>query len=209
MNSSPCRQCRPIASWLAIVPDGTKRAASFPRSSAMRASSRLTDGSSPKTSSPTSAAAIACRMPGPGRVTVSERRSMIRMRGLYSARMARESRIQTRARVVRILDALRREMPDARIQLDFGTPIQLLVSVILSAQCTDVRVNQVTPALFARYPDVAAFAHADRAELESLIRTCGLFRAKAKAIVSASRAILEEHGGLVPSSRETLEQLPG
>jgi endonuclease III len=134
---------------------------------------------------------------------------MIRMRGLYSAAMPRESRIQARARVVRILDALAREMPDARIQLDFGTPIQLLVSVILSAQCTDVRVNQVTPALFARYPDVAAFAHADRAELENLIRTCGLYRAKAKAIVSAARAILEEHGGVVPSSREELEQLPG
>jgi endonuclease III len=123
--------------------------------------------------------------------------------------MARESRIQTRARVVRILDALAREMPDARIQLDFGTPIQLLVSVILSAQCTDVRVNQVTPALFARYPDVAAFAHADRAELEQMIRTCGLFRAKARAIVSAARAVLEEHGGAVPASREALEQLPG
>ena len=134
---------------------------------------------------------------------------MIRMRGLYSAVMPRESRIQTRARVVRILDALAREMPDARIQLDFGTPIQLLVSVILSAQCTDVRVNQVTPALFARYPDVGSLAHAAPSELEDLIRTCGLFRAKAKAIISAAQAILEQHAGVVPSSREALEQLPG
>lgn len=100
-------------------------------------------------------------------------------------------------------------MPDARIQLEFENPIQLLVSVILSAQCTDVRVNQVTPALFARFPDVAALASADPTEVERLVRTCGLFRAKAKAIVSASRAILEEHGGIVPASREALERLPG
>ena len=100
-------------------------------------------------------------------------------------------------------------MPDARIQLEFENPIQLLVSVILSAQCTDVRVNQVTPTLFARFPDVGALARADAAELEALIRTCGLFRAKAKAITSAARSILEEHGGIVPSSRAALEELPG
>src|SRR5919106_515001 len=164
----------------------------------MRSSSRLTVGSSPKTSSPSSADAIAWRMPGPGRVTVSERRSMILMRRLYSACMQRESRIQMRARVGRVLDALRCEMPDARIQLEFENPIQLLVSVILSAQCTDVRVNEVTPTLFARFPDVAALARADVSEVERLVRTCGLFRAKAKAIVASARSILEEHGGVVP-----------
>jgi endonuclease-3 len=100
-------------------------------------------------------------------------------------------------------------MPDARIQLEFENPIQLLVSVILSAQCTDVRVNEVTPMLFGRFPDVAALAHADVSEVEKLVRTCGLFRAKAKAIVSAARSILEEHGGVVPSSREVLDRLPG
>src|SRR5919201_3323694 len=164
-----------------MVPEETKSAASLPSSWAIRSSSWLTVGSSPKTSSPTSAEAIACRIPGPGRVTVSERRSMILMSRLYSAGMRRESRMQLRERVLRVLDALRCEMPDARIQLEFENPIQLLVSVILSAQCTDVRVNQVTPTLFARYPDVAALARADVTELEALIRTCGLFRAKAKA----------------------------
>jgi endonuclease-3 len=100
-------------------------------------------------------------------------------------------------------------MPDARIQLEFENPIQLLVSVILSAQCTDVRVNQVTPTLFARFPDVGALAHAELAEVERLIRTCGLHRAKSKAIISAARAILAEHGGVVPASRAALEELPG
>lgn len=114
-----------------------------------------------------------------------------------------------RARAVEILDRLQREYPQAGIQLDHADPTQLLVSVILSAQCTDVRVNQVTPEVFRRYPDLAAFAAAEPAELEGLIRSCGLYRNKAASIVGAARAILEHHGGAVPATREALMALPG
>src|SRR5687767_14451323 len=100
-------------------------------------------------------------------------------------------------------------MPEAKIELDFGTPVQLLVSVILSAQCTDKRVNMVTPTLFERYPDARAFAEAQVKELEGFIRTCGLYRSKARNIIAAARALVAEHGGEVPTSRELLEALPG
>ncbi len=100
-------------------------------------------------------------------------------------------------------------MPGARIALHFDGDIQLLVSVILSAQCTDVRVNQVTPALFAAYPDAAAYARARPDQLWPFIRSCGLFRNKAKNIVAAMQAIEIEHGGRVPRTRERLEALPG
>jgi len=121
----------------------------------------------------------------------------------------RESKSDKRRRAVEILDRLEAHMPDAKIELDFGTPMQLLVSVILSAQCTDKRVNLVTPALFRRFPDARAFAKAKVAEVEALIRTCGLYRAKAKSIVAAAGAILREHGGEVPVKRDALESLPG
>ena len=100
-------------------------------------------------------------------------------------------------------------MPDAALQLSHRSPMELLVSVILSAQCTDVRVNQVTPGLFTRYRTPADFAAADVSELESLIRPCGLFRAKARAIASSAREVVARHGGEVPSSRALLEELPG
>jgi endonuclease-3 len=87
--------------------------------------------------------------------------------------------------------------------------MQLLVSVILSAQCTDKRVNMVTPALFRRFPDASAFAEADAGEVEQLIKTCGLYRAKAKNIVAAARSIVTEHGGHLPTTRDGLEELPG
>lgn len=134
---------------------------------------------------------------------------MERMRALYSRAMPRESLKAKAARANAVLDRLDAEMPEARIQLDYRTPMELLVAVILSAQCTDERVNKVTPALFRRYRTVRAFAEADPGELESLIRTCGLFRAKAKAISSAAQAILERHGGDVPTTRAELEALPG
>ncbi len=104
---------------------------------------------------------------------------------------------------------LARAMPEARIALHFGSDVELLVSVILSAQCTDVRVNQVTPALFARFPAAAAFAAARPRDLWPFIRSCGLFRAKARNIVAAMRAVAREHGGRVPRTREALERLPG
>ena len=100
-------------------------------------------------------------------------------------------------------------MPEARIALRFESDLQLLVSVMLSAQSTDARVNQVTPALFARFPEAAAYAAARPEELWPFIRTVGLFRAKAKAVVGAMRAIALEHGGRVPRDRAALEALPG
>jgi endonuclease III len=100
-------------------------------------------------------------------------------------------------------------MPDVRIALQFGSDIELLVSVMLSAQSTDVGVNKVTPALFAAYPDAAAYAAAEPEALWPFIRSLGLFRNKARAIAAAMRAILGEHGGRVPRERQALERLPG
>ena len=108
-----------------------------------------------------------------------------------------------------VIDRLERAMPDVRIALEFGTDVELLVSVILSAQSTDAGVNRVTPALFARFPDAAAYAGARPEELWPFIRSLGLFRNKGKAIVAAMGVIAREHGGRVPVTREALEALPG
>jgi endonuclease-3 len=99
--------------------------------------------------------------------------------------------------------------PDAVIELDFRSPLELLVATILSAQSTDVRVNQVTPALFARYPDAAAYAAADRAELEELIRPTGFFRAKAQSLIGLGQALVERYDGQVPPRMKDLVTLPG
>jgi len=115
-----------------------------------------------------------------------------------------------KARITEVLDRLDLLYPDAHCELkNWQTPLQLLVAVILSAQCTDERVNQVTPPLFARYPDARALADADPAELEALIRSTGFFRNKAKHIRAACRAIVDKHGGEVPRSLEALIALPG
>ena len=99
--------------------------------------------------------------------------------------------------------------PDADTELDFANPLQLLVATVLSAQSTDERVNAVTPALFARYPDAEAYAAADRAELESLIQTVGLYRSKAASIQGLAQAICQRHGGEVPATLDELVALPG
>ena len=108
-----------------------------------------------------------------------------------------------------IVAALRRSSPDARIELDHRSPFELLVATILSAQCTDARVNQVTPALFRAWPDARTLADADPGELERVIRSTGFFRAKARALLGASRAIRDGHGGEVPRTMEELARLPG
>lgn len=108
--------------------------------------------------------------------------------------------------IVKELGAL---YPDARCELDFRTPFQLLVATILSAQSTDVRVNSVTPALFARFPDAVAMVGADRVELEDLIRPTGFFRTKATSILGMSRRLVDEYGGEVPDTLEELVTLPG
>ena len=99
--------------------------------------------------------------------------------------------------------------PDARCELDFRTPLELLVATVLSAQTTDVRVNQVTPALFARFPDAAAYAGADVEEVEAIIRPTGFHRAKAKTLVGIGAALCERFGGAVPNRQADLVSLPG
>jgi endonuclease-3 len=99
--------------------------------------------------------------------------------------------------------------PDAHCELDYETPFQLLVATVLSAQCTDVRVNQVTPALFARFPDAAALAGAERDELEALIRPTGFYRAKAESLLGLSRDIVERYDGSVPGRLSDLTTLRG
>lgn len=114
-----------------------------------------------------------------------------------------------RARARRIAGGLAALYPDAHCELAYANPLQLLVATILSAQCTDVRVNQVTPALFARFPDAAALAKADPEELEELIRPTGFFRAKARNIQTCCRQLLDRHGGDVPATMEELVALSG
>jgi endonuclease-3 len=108
-----------------------------------------------------------------------------------------------------LLDILERLYPDARCALDHSNALQLLVATILSAQCTDERVNKVTPALFERYPDAPAFAAADPAELEDMIRSTGFFHNKARAIRECCADIVTKHGGQVPRTLEELTALRG
>lgn len=112
-----------------------------------------------------------------------------------------------RARAVdRILQAT---YPDAHCELDFGNPYELLVATILSAQCTDERVNQVTPAVFAKYPDPSALAAADRAELEQIIRPTGFFRNKAASLQSMAVVVCDKYRGQIPRPMSALVTLPG
>jgi endonuclease-3 len=117
--------------------------------------------------------------------------------------------VKNEARAIAIADELERLYPDVRCELDFHTPFQLLVATILSAQCTDKRVNLVTPALFARFPDAAAMAKAKPSELEALIKSTGFYRNKAKSILGASRVLVDEFGGIVPQTMNELLRLPG
>jgi len=107
------------------------------------------------------------------------------------------------------LAILERTYPHAVTALHYRNPFELLVAVVLSAQCTDARVNLTTPALFAKYPDAAALARADQHDVERIIKSCGFFRTKAKNVIAAARELVAEHGGEVPSDREALEALPG
>jgi endonuclease-3 len=104
---------------------------------------------------------------------------------------------------------LERQHPNADTELHYSNPYELLVATILSAQCTDERVNQVTPALFARYPDARALARATTAELEPLIQSTGFFRAKSKSLLGMATAVRERHDGAIPASMEALTALPG
>jgi endonuclease III len=112
-------------------------------------------------------------------------------------------------RVKAIDDALADAYPDASTALEWRSPFELLVATILSAQCTDARVNMVTPALFARYPEPASLAGAAPPELEAMIRSTGFFRSKAAALIGMARGLRERHDGQVPTDMEALTRLPG
>jgi endonuclease-3 len=128
-----------------------------------------------------------------------------------AAKPARRPRFTTPdpARIAAILGILERTYPDATTALDFETPLQLLIATILSAQCTDARVNMVTPVLFERWSDARALAQAPIPELEDVIRSTGFYRNKAKSIHSCTTDIVEKHGGEVPNTLEQLTALHG
>jgi endonuclease III len=121
----------------------------------------------------------------------------------------RETAVAKRARARKILTLLQRAYPDAKIALNFSTPLELLVATILSAQCTDERVNMVTPGLFRKYPTVHALATADPMKLEGDIRSTGFFRAKTRSLLGMARGLVERHDGVVPADRDALTALPG
>ncbi len=117
--------------------------------------------------------------------------------------------VDEKKRVGEIIRTLKKEYPDARCSLDYSSPLELLVATILSAQCTDERVNKVTPGLFRRYPTADDYASAPSEELEREIHSTGFFRNKAKSIQGACRRLREEHGGRVPDTMDELLKLPG
>jgi endonuclease-3 len=114
-----------------------------------------------------------------------------------------------RAHALEVFSRLRKAHPDAHCELDHETPLQLLVATILSAQCTDKRVNMVTPLLFRTFPTAQSLADAEQEKLEELIKSTGFFRNKAKSLIGLGKALVERHNGDVPDSMEYLVQLPG
>jgi endonuclease-3 len=146
------------------------------------------------------------------RRALSEARSPRRKRVGEKARGRPKRRESAEARGVRagiVYDRLAAAYPDAKCALDHRSPYELIVATILSAQCTDKRVNMVTPALFARYPNAAALAEADRGELEQMIQSTGFFRAKAKSLVGMARSLVEQHSSEVPARMDALVKLRG
>ena len=123
--------------------------------------------------------------------------------------MPRESRTQRSKRALRIVRALAQAYPDAHCALHFDTPFQLLAATILSAQCTDQKVNEVTRALFHRYPTAPALADADPAEIEAIVRPTGFYRQKTKSILATAHELVEKHAGAVPKTMEELTALRG
>ena len=123
--------------------------------------------------------------------------------------MARESKKARIERAGEVFDLLASEYPDAHCELTFADPFQLAVATILSAQTTDVRVNMVTPVLFARYPDAESLANAQQTDVEEIVHTTGFFRNKAKNIIGFARGVMAEHDGEVPKMIAELHALPG
>lgn len=129
--------------------------------------------------------------------------------GITPSQARRESKRARRARAGEILARLRREYPQTRLALDFQSPLQLLMATVLAAQCTDQKVNEVTPPLFRRYPTARDFAAADLTELEEMVRQTGFYRNKARALKNLGMTLVAEHGGEVPDAMEPLVALPG
>lgn len=123
--------------------------------------------------------------------------------------MPRELKKARIERATEVFDLLHAEYPDAHCELTFANPFQLAVATILSAQTTDVRVNMVTPVLFARYPDAESLANAQQEDVEEIVRTTGFFRNKAKNIIGFARGLMGEHGGVVPRTIAELSALSG
>ena len=121
----------------------------------------------------------------------------------------RETEAEKKRRAAAILRRLAKAYPDARCSLDFSSPLELLVATVLSAQCTDVRVNKVTPDLFRKYTTAADYARSPAGELENDIRSTGFFNSKAKSLRRTGASIAAEHGGRVPDTMEALVRLPG
>jgi endonuclease III len=123
--------------------------------------------------------------------------------------MIRESRAALQSRTIEIIARLKRAYPDAHCELDFRNPYELTAATILSAQCTDVRVNQVTPKLFQQWPDPYTLAQAEIADVEAIIRPTGFFRNKAKSLIGMAQAVVANHGGEIPRTMAELRPIPG
>ncbi len=135
---------------------------------------------------------------------------MATLRTLRKTRSSLErSHAAAKKRAGRILTTLQKSIPDAQVALDSSNPLELLVATILSAQCTDERVNQVTPNLFAQYCTAEDFANADQVELESFIRSTGFFKSKARHLIGCGKALVENFHGKIPGSMDELTTLPG
>lgn len=132
-----------------------------------------------------------------------------RRRGTHPAVKGTETRLGLVRRARRINRTLAETYPDAHAELDFSNPLELLVATVLSAQTTDVRVNQVTPALFAKYPTAEAYAQANQADIEEIIRSTGFFRSKAANLIGLGQKLVADFAGDVPEALEDLVTLPG
>ena len=131
----------------------------------------------------------------------------VKVRSLRRPHATRQ--VLPKSKMKRMLNALEQAMPTTEVELDSTTPLELLIATILSAQCTDERVNKVTPALFQRYKDAAEYANADQVELEGIIRSTGFFKSKAKNIIACGQALTDTFDGKVPDTMDALTTLPG
>jgi endonuclease III len=145
----------------------------------------------------------------PGKAEGANSRGAAKPRVSPKRRRGRESRAAKRQRAAEIVERLNSEYPDAKCSLEHRSPYELLAATILSAQCTDERVNLTTPALFERYPTPADLAAARQEDVEELVRSTGFFRSKARSLIGMATTLVEEHGGDIPREMRQLVELPG